>query len=117
MTRLFRRYSTNATAASGTLVSSIQLALNAVDNADIDVDGAYGGQTTTALSIYQSHLGLPGNVYLARVDVRSVAPDLGGLELFACRHAVAATNELCLIRKKKPMRKEFLTAMALEPLL
>ena len=44
---------------SGSMISDVQTALNAVAAAGITVDGVYGGQTTTALSRLQAAKGLP----------------------------------------------------------
>jgi hypothetical protein len=56
----FKRASAGTTAASGTIISDIQLTLNA-GGASIDPDGIYGGQTSTALSAFQTARGLPVN--------------------------------------------------------
>jgi len=69
------------------------------------VHQSHGGQTTTALSIYQSHLGLPGNVYLARVDVRSVAPDLGGLDYLPVGTRLLQLTSCVLFAKKTDAKR------------
>ena len=56
----FKRASAGTTAASGTIISDIQLTLNA-GGASIDPDGIYGGQTSTALSAFQTARGVPVN--------------------------------------------------------
>lgn len=56
----FKRAAPGDIAASGTIISGIQLALNA-SGASIDPDGIYGGQTSTALVAFQGSHGLPVN--------------------------------------------------------
>jgi hypothetical protein len=60
----FDKPASGFTPISGTIISDVQLALNAATNGNIDTDGLYGGHTGDALAAYQAanHLTASGNV-------------------------------------------------------
>jgi peptidoglycan hydrolase-like protein with peptidoglycan-binding domain len=64
MARDFFSRSAGSTSPSGTIITDIQAALNAIGPGQISVDGLFGGQTTQALVAFQQSRQLPttGNV-------------------------------------------------------
>jgi hypothetical protein len=57
----FSKPRSGLTPVSGTDISDVQLALNAMGAGNLTADGLYGGQTTTALTSFQEARGLPVN--------------------------------------------------------